>query len=371
MTAEQAVAYLLDHELLAPRDIVRGEVRVSDRSARNTGLLVHCTTRSGYFVKQGTAEGGAGSVAREAVLYTGAQRDGALAALRPWVPALRRYDAKRTLLVLELIDRAPTARAAAHGTTHDASAEGLAAYAAVLGVALATCHAIARADDADARASFSLMAPWAFQLLFPGPAAFRDLSALQLEIIKLLQRDEDLSVRVRAIRDAWTFECLTHGDVRWDNVLVVAPSEAGAGPTVRMIDWEHVGLGDPAWDVACAWQGWISHGIETLQLGENDDPATASHQFAAALPALQVQMRRSWDTYAATTALNAEARRALLERACSYVPLRLVQTAWEWARERQKMTPFILLTLQLAVNQLRRPAAETAALVGVGAQSLA
>lgn len=42
-----------------------------------------------------------------------------------------------------------------------------------------------------------------------------------------------------------------HGDVSRHNV-VVGPGTAGGAPTVTFVDLEACGLGDPAWDVACA-----------------------------------------------------------------------------------------------------------------------
>lgn len=364
MTAEDAIAYLLKHDILAPRDFVRGEVRVTDRSARNAGLQVQCTTRSGFFIKRGTADRGRGNVASESAFYEYVRDDIALAALRPCIPTLRRSDSERNLLVIDLIADTPTARAAAHGTSHDPAASGLAPFAGPLGATLATIHTIAREQDAPTRARFTQMVPWAFRLVFPAPADFRDLSALQLEILKLIQRQSDITDSVRQRRRGWTFECLTHGDVRSENLLCVGPAPHAPAPSICVIDWEHAGLGDPAWDVACALQGWIAHAIETLTLRDDDDPARASQQFAAALPALQAQMQKFLESYIATMRATDADSMVMLERAAGYLPLRILQTAWEWAGERPRMTPFILLTLQLSINLLQRPASVSLALMG-------
>ena len=49
--------------------------------------------------------------------------------------------------------------------------------------------------------------------------------------------------------DRWRPSCLVHGDLKWDNCLVDATASA---TSVRVIDWELAGRGDPAWDLACA-----------------------------------------------------------------------------------------------------------------------
>src|SRR5258708_21583969 len=150
---------------------------------------------------------------------------------------------------------------------------GPAEIAESLGRVLATCHSAGRDDDPSTRASFNHMMPWGLNVAFPSPGLFRDISPLQLEIIRLIQRHRSVLDRIREMRRAAQWSSFTHGDVRWNNVLV---DEQGA---IRLIDWEAAGIGDPAWDVACAFEGWLSRGLETLELQEQDGPGEASSRF--------------------------------------------------------------------------------------------
>ncbi len=364
MTPEDAVAYLVEHQLLAPHDFVRGDVRVFDQSSRNTGLHVRCTTLPGYFLKRGSA----GNIAAEARFYESVRDTEPFAGLRPVVPALRRYDAGRDLLVLDLLRDAPTARSAARGSAHTSRLSALEQAAAPIGDALARCHAVARTGHAAARNGLRQMVPWAFNIAFPSPRDYADFSLLHLEILRLVQREPGITDRVRECRRQWTFECLTHGDVRWENILLVADADDASRTSVRLIDWEHVGLGDPAWDIACALQGWIAHGIDTLKLANDDTPATASAKFALALPELQQQMRAFWNGYRDGAASYGGLTTPLLQRSAALLPLRLLQTAWEWSRERRTMTPFIVLTTQLAINLFRRGPGAAIALTGIAGE---
>lgn len=55
----------------------------------------------------------------------------------------------------------------------------------------------------------------------------------------------ELASHFAALEERPRLITLVHGDVRWENCLV----QADPG-SVRLIDWETAGMGDPAWDVA-------------------------------------------------------------------------------------------------------------------------
>jgi aminoglycoside phosphotransferase len=353
MQPDEAIAFLLEGRLLDARDLVQGEVRVEDHSARHRNVAVHCTTRPGIFLKEAPSGDVLGTLAAEAAFYTLVNGVGRLAALQPFVPRLLRYDADRQLLALELVGNVSNARSGAPRT------DALAEIGPQLGQLLALCHSAGTADDPDTRGAFSEMLPWAFRVALPEPSLFRDVGPLQLDLIRLVQRHRDIIDRFREARRAWQCSSFIHGDVRWTNILVEGPA------ALRLVDWEAAGVGDPAWDVASAFEGWLSRGLETLPLDAEDGPAEASARFAQTLPALQRQMSGLWHAYARTAEVEAEALGALRDRATAYAGIRLLQSAYEWSSGRTAFSPFILLTVQLAVSLLRQPAQARAAVLGI------
>jgi len=353
MKPEEAIAFLLDGQFLDPHDLVQGEVRVEDRSARHRSVAVHCTTRAGFFLKQAPAGDVLGTLATEATFYQLVNTGSRLGALQPFVPRLLGYDAGRQLLVLELVSSASTAQSGG------SRADGPAEIGPQLGHLLALCHSAGTDNDTDTRAAFSDMLPWAFHVALPSPSLFRDVGPMQLEVIRLIQRHRDIVDRFRELRRTWQWSSFIHGDVRWTNVLVEEPA------AIRLVDWEAAGLGDPAWDLASAFEAWLARGLETLVLDAGDGPAEASARFAQALPALQQQMRGFWQAYVRTAQLEGEPQRVLLDRATAYTGVRLLQSAYEWSSGRSRFSPFILLTVQLAVNLLRQTPDARAAVVGI------
>jgi aminoglycoside phosphotransferase len=353
MQPNEAIAFLLEGRLLDARDLVQGEVRVEDQSARHRSFAVHCTTRPGIFLKAAPSGDVLGTLAAEATFYTLVGGAGRLAALQPFVPRLLGYDADRQLLALELVGNA-NARSGA------GRADALAEIGPQLGQVLALCHSVGTGDDPDTRGAFSEMLPWAFRVALPEPSLFRDVGPLQLELIRLVQKNRDIVERFREMRRAWQWSSFIHGDVRWTNVLLEGPA------TLRLVDWEAAGVGDPAWDVASAFEAWLSRGLETLPLEAEDGPAQASARFAKTLPSLQREMSGLWHAYQRSAEPRAEALGALRDRATAYTGIRLLQSAYEWSSGRAAFSPFILLTVQLAVSLLRQPAEARAAVLGIG-----
>jgi hypothetical protein len=72
----------------------------------------------------------------------------------------------------------------------------------------------------------------------------------------------------------WRPSAIIHGDLRFDNCLVTV---RGADATITLVDWEQAGWGDPAWDVACLVQDYLTHGGMTTLLFPPD------HRLLAAL----------------------------------------------------------------------------------------
>lgn len=359
MRADEAVPYLVRSRLLDAKDVVRGEIRVTDSSSRNSNLSVHCTTRPGYFIKH-EPPGGISSLKFEAGLYRRAETDGAYARLRPFLPRVHLFDPDARILVLELRASARHAKQLAA-----LAADDVPPVAAELATALAACHDLGRSADVSTCAALPEMAPWAFELTCPRPEIFRDVAPLQLELLKTIQRHPLIAARVDELRRGWSSVALMHGDVRWENVLAEPAGRSGAASNLMLIDWECAGLGDPAWDVGSALQAFLAHAIESLPLRGDAGVQAVSEGFCSSLPALREHTGLFWSTYVREAALPREDASSLLHRALSYCALRLMQSSYEWARGRTLIPRFAVATLQLGVNMLQLSHGERAALVGL------
>jgi len=78
--------------------------------------------------------------------------------------------------------------------------------------------------------------------------AAREHSALRDRLLDRLSRlDAETPARARALADAGSRETLLHGDLWTSNVFV---TPMGAGFEARLLDWDHVGVGPPSYDLS-------------------------------------------------------------------------------------------------------------------------
>lgn len=338
MTPEETVSFLLGRELLDTRDLADGNLSVSYARARSESLVIRCTTREGLFVKFP-----AGDADAERAFHDALAGSEALAPLRRFVsPSLHTGDAAGALAftLLPSVADAPV----------DATA---------LARALATCHHL-EIRGANLPDAF----PPALDIAFPGPSSFRTMSPVQLDVIRLVQGVDDLAPHVRERRASWQRTSLINGDVRAHHVLRVAASSPG-DEDIRLLDWRRSGVGDPAWDVACALHLWMQQAMDTSTLDEVLQPPSTMHRLTEATAAVQATLQEFWDAYVATGGRPRGETDELLSRALSLLPLRVLASAWERAAASERLTPRILAEVQVAAHLVRRPATHTGALLGL------
>jgi hypothetical protein len=78
---------------------------------------------------------------------------------------------------------------------------------------------------------------------------------------------------------AWTPRTPIHGDIKADNILVVPRHRGAPDCSIRLIDWELSGLGEPSWDLAGIVSGLLSAALATgpdVNVARAVDPARAT-----------------------------------------------------------------------------------------------
>src|SRR5205085_4146404 len=97
--------------------------------------------------------------------------------------------------------------------------------------------------------------PWVMRVHKPSPDLMATLSPANMETLKILQTQEQISARLDVLRKRWIASTLIHNDIKSDNILVSAPADGA--PRVHIVDWELVQIGDPAWDIAGVLQDFV------------------------------------------------------------------------------------------------------------------
>jgi hypothetical protein len=357
LSLENSVPYLLEHNLITLRSIVEGDLTLTSAARRNRNLRVARTDGPGYLLKQpdDPTLGGAFTLGQEAQFYAFCQQEPATASMLTFLPRMLHCDPEQSLLAVELFEDALPLWSDYY--QYDASsfpAGGASQLGRALGVLHDTFRAPGLADD-PRLGWLRREPPWVMQVHKPGPEMLAVLSPANYQTLRILQTQEGLSGRLDALLRLWKPQAVIHSDIKSDNVLVIPPRADGAGlPDVRVIDWETVQIGDPAWDLAGALQDFILFWVSSM----NQTMRTSEEMVSSArypLSVLQTALRALWRGYRSAVRLTRDEANALIGRATVFSAARLIQSAYEMAQNARDLPVGSVLMLQISANLLADP----------------
>lgn len=348
LSARTVVPYLLQQGALAAEAVVEGDVMVVEVPRRNRNYKVVRLQGHGLFVKQ-IASWDAVSIAtlqREAACYRLAASSAELQQLAALLPRFGFYDPQRHVLVIELLTEGEDLAA-----YHRRRGQFPEAVAARLGEALGGYH---RHGRLPARADgFPRAVPWV--LSFPEQAEVAGaLSPANRQLLDVLQRHAGFHAALGELRAQWRPICLIHGDMKWDNCLVVPRSADADEVEIKVVDWELADLGDPCWDVGAIFQAYLAFWIFSMPMRQLPPArllALAEHPLERMQPAIGA----FWQAYRRARELDAGAADATLQLSMRYAAARMIQTAYEAMFQQPQLTPAMYLLLQMSLNVLTRP----------------
>ena len=333
----EVVLGLLRDGLIRAEDVTGGGLVLRERSRRNRSVLVERRGGASHFVKWATGPSGARAIAREAA-HLGRLR---AAGLRDLVPGVLAADDER--LVAEGFPNAMDLR-----DLNDRERGVRPAVSALLGDALGRLHA---ATALPPGAATEAEPPWALTLHRVVADDLRILTPAGIELVRMIQGDEELTGHLAGLRATWAPRAMTHNDLKWDNVLVLPPREA---PSLRLVDWEHGGDGDPLWDVGSAVAAHLSLWVFSIEGAYGVPPEALPRLARQPLEDVAPAIAALWSAYLARVGLD-DRDGALAADAVRWAAGRLVLTAYEASQGGGALGPHAVLHVQLAANLLARP----------------
>jgi hypothetical protein len=366
LSVDNAVEYLLASNMVSMASILEGDLLISSAARRNRNLRVSRKDGPGYLIKQPDdgEVGGAATLSSEAAFYEFCQTRTEAEPLAPLLPGLLHFDRDRALLAIELFEDADQLW---KYYMRPAQAPFPTAPGRLLGSALSTVHttlALSGLGGVKELAWLQRSVPWVMQVHKPGPGLLATISPANYQTLRILQTQEDLSRRLDAIRAMWQPKCVIHGDVKSDNVLIVGKDGDPGPPEIRLVDWETLQIGDPAWDIAGALQDFILFWISSMPVGIGG-PDEMVNGAVYPLATIQPAMRAFWRAYRSTAALTRPEADVLLMRAVQFSAARLIQSAYEMAQSSQALPATSVLTLQIGSNILAGPELAQVQLFGI------
>ncbi len=350
LTQADIASFLLERRLVEPATVVDGRFTVRDASSRNRNYRVEASPGPSYLLKQGVGAAGE-TVGQEAGVYAALADGGAVGR---YLPRFYGYDQDERVLVLELVPDAEDLR------EYHLKGRFPASLGTAVGAALGTLH---RETWIAAPRAAPEAAPWILTLHRPELGIFRDVSAANLEVIKIVQRTPRFGDRLDELRAGWRKEALIHQDVKWDNCLVVAGERGRKG--VKLIDWEAAAYGDPCWDIGSALGHYLSFWLFSIPITGPVPPQRFPELAAFPLDSMQRALGACWDAYVRSLRLGPVEAGERLRRSAGFAAVRLVQTAFEATQLLPQVTSGVVLHLQLAFNILERPVEAAVRLLGL------
>lgn len=360
LVLSEVVPYLLQRRLLSSRFVVENDLTVSDISRRNRNFTVTCDSGPAFLLKQDGRLDGRGTIVREAVVYDWIQTDPASVRLRRYLPRFYDYNLDQHILILEFLPETQSLR-----EYHLQGGCFSVMLARKLGKALGILHHCHRLTDAWPFPEFHLKPPWVLSLHQPALRIFQEISSAGLQLIKIVQSFPEFCHFLDALRQDWQVTALIHNDIKGDNCLVPAPSPSRRKMSLKFIDWELAGLGDPCWDVGSVFGDYLSYWLLSIPI-TGDTPADQFVELAYyPLEKIQPAIRSFWQAYACQMKLDETTSHRWLLRATQYGAARLVQTAFEQTQLSIHLPSNVIYLLQASLNMLQRPEAAIVHLLGI------
>ncbi len=192
----------------------------------------------------------------------------------------------------------------------------------------------------------------------PTPRRLRLLSAGGIELLKALQRSDELQARLWALAPP-AGDALVHGDLRWENVLVAPGTEA----KVWLVDWEMGGAGERAWDVACFSAACVSAWLCSIPSVPSLGPDQLAAEAALPMDVLALGLSAFWTAY--REAAQGTHAKSWVERCAQLAAVRLVYRGFESTQFDVGLEPAPVAHLQVAARILEDPVRSAHELLGM------
>jgi Phosphotransferase enzyme family len=202
------------------------------------------------------------------------------------------------------------------------------------------------------------------------PEIFGMVPADGLKFFSLYQRYDSLGQAIAQLSNAFTPCCLTHNDLKLNNILLSLNWEADVNQSIRLIDWERCAWGDPSVDLGTLLASYLQMWLYSIVTGKTMAIEESLRLATIPLQLLQPSLATLVTAYLAEFPEILAYRPDFLRRVmqfCGFGLIRSIQATLQ--HEKRFGNPGICM-LQVAKSLLCRPEASMQTILGVQASSL-
>ncbi len=112
-----------------------------------------------------------------------------------------------------------------------------------------------------------------------------------IEFFRLYQRHDSLKKSIVQLQELWHPCCLSHNDLKLDNILIRLQPQKSSQNLIRFIDWEKYCWGDPAYDLATIIESYLKIWLKSLLVSPAIDLNTSLQLANTPLDRIQPSLR--------------------------------------------------------------------------------
>lgn len=187
------------------------------------------------------------------------------------------------------------------------------------------------------------------------PEIFGTVPSDGLKFFALYQRYDSLGQAIAELANAYTPCCLTHNDLKLNNILVHSDWEQTTDSIVRLIDWERSAWGDPALDLGTIIASYVQIWLGSLVISKSLSIDESLGLAITPLDKLQPSILTLTQAYLEKFPAIIEHRPDFLKRTMQFTGFALIQQIQAMIQYQKSFGNTGIVMLQVAKSLLCRP----------------
>lgn len=202
------------------------------------------------------------------------------------------------------------------------------------------------------------------------PEIFGLVPADALKFFALYQRYDSLGQAIAQLGNDFTPACLTHNDLKLNNILLSKDWEQSSQGTIRLIDWERSHWGDPAFDLGTIISSYMQIWLSSLVISKSLSIEESLRLAVIPLEQLQPSIGKLSLAYLNTFPAILEHRPDFWLRVVQFVGFALIQQIHAMIQYQKSFGNTGIVMLQVAKTLLCRPEQSMSTIFGTSAAAL-
>ncbi|MEH1998508.1 MAG: aminoglycoside phosphotransferase family protein [Nostoc sp.] len=197
------------------------------------------------------------------------------------------------------------------------------------------------------------------------PEIFGSVPTDALKFYLLYQQSESLESAIADLAYDWNPCCLTHNDLKLNNILVHSRWEKLDNCLVRLIDWSACGWGDPAFDLGTLLASYLGIWLKSLVVDPTIELEESLHMALVPLEILQPSIIALIRAYINAFPMILSYRRDFISRVIQFAGLALIHQIQEMITCRKYFNNADICMLQVAKSLLTMPEQAVLTIFGI------